>query len=129
MQLAIAPRLDLAIKCEHLPRLEAVFHIRGVEPDAFQAGSPLAGGHFENRHAAGTEQRGRSHLRNHRRHLARPQFRDAARIQAIFVAEGKVMQQIIDRADILRRQYLGQFGANSFQILHWGAKFKHLQRW
>ncbi len=63
LQISAALLLHLAVKGYQLSGLEAVAQIGGVEPDALQAASALAGRHLKNGHAAGAEQARRCGLR------------------------------------------------------------------
>ena len=55
-----------------------------------------------------------------------PQFGNSTRVHAIFVAEGQVVKQIVDRMDALGAQHLGQARADALYILHRGGKLQHL---
>ncbi len=130
LQLAAAiVGFHFSVQGHDLSGLELVPKIGGVEPDTLQARPPLSGCHLENGHAAGTEQSGIADLGDDGRHLSRTQFGDGARVQAVFVAEWQIMQQVVDGVDALARQHLGQAGADAFHILHGSGRIEHLKRW
>ena len=86
MSAAIAG-FDFAIQSDQHAGAELVLQIRGIEPDALQRVAALADGHLEERHAAGAKEAEGADLGDDAGHLARTQLANAARIQAIFVAE------------------------------------------
>src|SRR5260370_23652533 len=72
--------LHLAIESHHLPGLEAVAQICGVEPDTVQAASALARRHLKNGHAAGPEPPPRAYFRDHPRPFSHPPPRNTPRV-------------------------------------------------
>ena len=77
------------------------------------------------RHAAGAEEAEGAHLGDDAGHLADAQLADAARIQPVFVAEGQVVEQVLDRADALLQQDLGEARADALDVLHVGGEIEH----
>ncbi len=128
LQFSAALLLHFSVQRDKLTGLEAVPQISAVEPDALQSASALAGGHLENGHAAGAEQSRGADFRDDRGHLARAQFGNSTRVHAVFVAEGQVVKQIVDRADALGAQHLGQARADALYVLDRGGKLQHRQR-
>ena len=102
-----------------------VLKIRRVEPGALQRVAPLADGHLEDGHAAGAKEAEGADLSNHAGHFAGSELADAARIQAIFIAEWQVVEQILDGADALFQQNFGKARADAFDILDAGREFEH----
>ena len=117
---------DFAIQSDQHAGAEFVLQIGGIEPDAFERIAALADGHFEQRHAAGAEESEGTDLGDDAGHLARTQLTDAARIEAIFVAEREMVEpQVFDRADSFLQQDLGEFGTDALDVLHVGREIKH----
>ena len=116
---------DFAVQRDQHAGAKLVLQIGRVEPDALQRVAALADGHLEEGHAAGAEEAEGAHLGDDAGHLARPQLADAARIQAIFVAEGQIVEQVLDRADALLQQDLGEPRADAFDVLHVGGEIEH----
>ena len=58
-------------------------------------------------------------------HLADAQLADAAWVQTVFVAEGQVVEQVLDRADALLQQNFGEPGADAFDVLDVGSEIEH----
>ena len=97
MQLsAVAVLLDLAVKGHELAWFEAVAQIGAVEPGTLQTASALTGRHLKNWHAPGSEQARSPYFGDDRGHLSRPQLGNPTRIDAVFVAERQVVQQVVD---------------------------------
>ena len=127
LQISAALLLNLAVKGYKLPGLETVAQISGVEPDALQAASALAGRHLKNGHAAGAEQARGADFGDDRGHLSRAQFGNSTRIDAVLVAKGQVMKQIVDGTDALGAQHFGQTRADALYILDRGGQLEHLR--
>ena len=96
-----------------------------VEPDALERVAPLADGHFENGHAAGAEEAEGADFGDDAGHLAGAELANAARVEAIFVAEGQVVEQVFDRADAFFQQDLGKSRADAFDVLNVGGELEH----
>ena len=101
-----------------MPGAKLVLQISGVEPDALQRVATLAHRHLKQRHAPGAEQAKGAHLGNNAGHLARAQLVNPARIQPVFVAEGQVVQQVLDRRDPLFQQDLGNLRPDALDVLN-----------
>jgi hypothetical protein len=87
----------------------------------------LANGELEDGHAARAEQSGVAYFGNDSGHFARPQLGYRTRVEAVFVAEGQVVEQVVNRADALGCEDFGQARANAFDVLHWSGKVQHLK--
>ena len=120
--------LHLAVERDHLPGLESIAQVGGIEPDALQPGPALAGSHLENGHAASAKQARGSDFGDDGRHFSRPQFGNPPRIYPVFVAERQVVQQVVDGVDALGRQHFGQARADAFDVLHGSGGLQHLKR-
>ena len=118
---------DLAVERDHLPRHEFVLQVRRVEPQAAQPSAALPHRELKDRHAAGAKQSGVANFGDHRGHLAGPQFGNAAGIQPVFVAKGKIMEQVADRVDAFAGQQFRDPRTNAFHVLHRRGEFKHAQ--
>ena len=77
-----------------------------VEPDALERVAALAHGQFKERHTPGAQQGGAAHLGDHAGHLARLQLVEAARILAVLVAKGKVVEQVLGGLDAFGGEHL-----------------------
>src|SRR6266581_4207748 len=108
----------LAIESDHLAELEFVFQVAAVEPETFQRSPALSSDHLENGHTAGTEQARGSDFGDHAGHFARVQLGNGARIEAVFVAERQVIEQIFDGDDALGGESFGEARANSLDVLN-----------
>ena len=128
LQLAVAVLFNLAVERQHLSGLEAALEIRGVKPQALQLGAALADGKLEDGHTARAKQSRVADLGDYRRHFSGAQFGDRTRVQTVFVAEGQVVQQVVDGSNILGAKHLGQARTDAFHILHWSGRFQHRKR-
>ena len=124
--------LHLSVESNPLPGLEAVAQVRGVKPDAFEPGSSLTGRHLENRHATGAEETGVADFGDDRRHFPAAQFRDAPRVEAIFIAKRQIMEKVVDGVNAFGTQHLGQARPDAFDVLHGSGQLEHrkdVSRW
>ena len=113
-----ARRLDFSVQGHPLTGFEAVFQVGAVEPHAFDlAPQALADGHFENGHAPGAQQSHAPDFADQAGHFARNQLFDCLRTKPVFVAEGQVVQQVLDCADALIVEGLGDARADAFDEL------------
>src|SRR5208283_4032885 len=101
-------RFNFAIKRHQHSGTKFVLQVRGVEPYALQRVTALANRHLEDGHSARAEQSTGAYLCDDAGHLTRAQFADTARVQAVFVTERQVVEQILDRCDALLQQNLGE---------------------
>ena len=85
----------------------------------------LSDGELEDRHAAGAEQARVADFGDDRGHFSRAQFGDGARIQAVFVAEGQIVQQVIDGVNTFGGQHFGQAWANALDDTARSGRFQH----
>ena len=92
--------LDLAVDRDCLPGLEFAVQIWRVEPDALECVAALPHGQLKERHAPRPQQNRPAHLGDHAGHFARLQFVQTARILPVFVAKGKMVEQILRRLDV-----------------------------
>src|SRR5262249_36009953 len=83
------------------------------------------GHHFKNGHLPGAEDAGVADLGDDRRHLARPQLGDPARVEPVFVAKGQVVQQVFDGGDVLLRQPLSHARAYAFDEFDFSMEVEH----
>ena len=78
----------------------------------------LAHGHFKDGHAPGAQQSHAAHFADNAGHFAGNQFVQAARTQAVFVAEGQVVEQVFDGGMRLSLSSLGDARADALDKLH-----------
>ncbi len=93
--------LHLAEDGDSLASLKTVLQIGPTKPDALQRSDALSKRHLEDGHCASAQQDGAAYFANDARHLAGDQLIESARIGAIFVAEGKVIEEVFRGADFL----------------------------
>jgi hypothetical protein len=119
-EIAAGPRgFHLAEYGHRLPGVEAVLEISSVEPQALQRQPSLAQCHFEDRHAAaGPEQCGSAHLRDHAGGLARFQFINAAGILPVFIAKGKMIEEVLGGLDVFLGKLRGHVRAHPAHVFH-----------
>src|ERR1700733_1538981 len=117
--------LDLAIERDHLAGDELVAQVRGIEPQAAQTRAPLSHGELKDWHAPRVEQPGVANFADYRRHLAGTQFGNPARIQPVFIAKRKIMQQVADRVNSLGGKNFADARTNALHILNRSGKFEH----
>ena len=127
LQLPIAVGFNFAVERDHLPGLKPALQISGVKPEALQSASALAHRELKNRHAARPKQAGIAHFGDDGSHFAGAQLGNRAGVQAILVAKGQIMKQVVHGLDALSGEHLGQARAYAFHILHRGRRFQHLQ--
>jgi hypothetical protein len=88
-----------------------------MNPDALEAVRSHPNGHLEDRHSAGSKQSRSPDLGDNTRHFARLQFMNGARIEAIFVSKGKVVQQIFGGLDPFGFDALRKTRTYAFDVL------------
>ncbi len=148
---------DLAVERDQLSRAEAVFQVSTVEPQTLQRGTAahgasakhgrivwncggdsrfrevsgsrfgLACGHLKDRHAAGPKKPGGAYFGDDGGHFAGGQFGDGARVEAIFVAEGQIVEQVFDGADAFGGKHFGHTRPDARNVLDLGLQFQHLR--
>src|SRR5215472_15050443 len=96
-----------------------------MEPQTAQPGASLPYRELKNRHAPSAEQPRVTHLTDDAGHFSRTQFRDPTRVQTVFIAKRKIMEQVADRANSLGGEHIGDPRPNAFHILNRGGKFEH----
>ena len=105
----------LAIERDELAGLEAVTQVFTVKPDAFERGASLAGDQLKDGHAvARAKHGGVADFGNDGGHLSGAQLANATRIQAVFIAERQIIEQVLNGGDVLLRQPFGNARANAF---------------
>ncbi len=114
-------RLDLAVERDGLAGVEAALQIAAIEPHAFHGQITLADGHFEDGHAAGAEERGAADLGDDGGGFAGLELVERARVLAVFVAEGQVVEEIFGDEDAFFFEDFGYFGAYSANPGDWGV--------
>src|ERR1019366_5011392 len=97
-------RFHLAVERQQHAGAKLVLQVGGVEPHALQRVTPLSDGHLEDGHAARAEQAEGAYLGDNAGHLAGAQLANAPRIEPVFVAEGQIVKQVLDRAYALLQQ-------------------------
>ena len=118
-------RFHLSVHRHRLPGMKLVLQVGPVEPHALQRQAALAQGHLEDRHAPRPQQCRPAHLGDHARHLARLQLVQAARILPVFVAKGKVVEQVFGGLDVLGGKHLRHARPHAAHIHHLGFKSGH----
>src|SRR5262249_40428226 len=116
---------NLAVERDHLPGLESVAQVFAMKPDALDLVAALPHNQTKDGHAPGAKQSKVAHLGDDRGHLARPQLRDPARVQPVFVAEWQIIEQVIHGVDVLVLQPLGHARANALDELYFSVEFQH----
>src|SRR5437868_8195771 len=97
-----------------------------MKPQTLQCGSTLPSSHVKDIQARPcTEQARRPYLGNHRGHLTWPQLGDGSRVHSVFIAERKVIKQVLYGSNAFGRQYFGNSRTNTFDVLNRGVEFHH----
>jgi len=121
-----AGRLNLAVERHHLSGFEFAFKVGAMKPETFHGGGSLADGHFKNWHGTRAQERGASDFGNDRSHFSGDKFVEGARVQAIFITEGQMEEQVLDGENALFGQGLSDLRANAFDELNLGVKLQHI---
>jgi len=95
-----------------------------VEPRRLQRLQALANRHLEDGHVARAQQDAAAHLADNGRHGTGLQRRERLRIQAVFIAEGQVVEDVFHRVNAARGHLLGQPRANALDEFDAGGKVK-----
>ena len=90
---------ELAVDGDHLAELELVFEVGAVEPDALDGAETLAESHFEHGARAGAEEDGAADLADDGGHSTGSERGDGLGVEAVFVAEGQVVEEVFDGFD------------------------------
>ncbi len=112
-----ARRLNLAEDGNRLTGLEAVLQICATKPDAFERAGALAERHLEDRHRSRAQQHRSAHLADDTRRLSGDELQESPGIGAIFIAEGKVIEQIFCGAYLFFGERLRDARSDSFDEL------------
>ena len=116
----------LAIERNELAGFETITQVFTVEPDAFQGGSSLSGNQLKDWHAvAGAKDGGVANLRNDGGHLSGAQLANSTRVQAVFIAEGQIIEQVFNRENVLLRQPFGNARADALNEFDFCVKVQH----
>ena len=116
---------ELAVDGDHLAELELVLEIRAVEPHALDGAEALAEGHLEDGAGAGAEEDGAADLADDGGHGAGGERGDGLRVEAVFVAEGQVVEQVFDGFDAAGGEGGGDALADAFYVFDRGGEFEH----
>ena len=128
LEIACRPRwLNLPVDGYRLPGVELALQIGCVEPDALQRQPALPHGQLEDRHFAGAQQDRAAHLRDDAGHLAGFQFVQAARVLAVLIAEGQVVEQILGGLDVLGGEHLRHPRTHAAHIHYRSIEAGHTQ--
>ncbi len=123
----VVVELDLAVQRDAHAGQKQIGQIAAMKPLAEQA---LAGSVFEDgleqaqTLAAETGEVRRLHFRDDRGHLAGRKLRDGLDVGAVFVAEGSVGQQILDREQRFRLEHLRASRSDALYILKWSGEIQ-----
>ena len=117
--------LDLAVDGDGLPGVEFALEIGGVEPDALERMAALADGQFEDRHAAGAEQDCAAHFGDDAGRFAGLQFVEAARVLAILVAKGQMVEQVFGGLNVFGGEHFGHARTDAAHVHDWGIEAGH----
>ena len=123
-QAAGFPPLRRAVQQDPLPRRERRLQVRLVHPHRAKRARVVPQQHLEQREAAaaGLPQPGADHPATDRGGLARPQGAGANEAAAVFVAEGKPMEEIVRRAQARPLELGRPAGTDSLQETQPDAK-------
>jgi hypothetical protein len=96
-----------------------------VEPHALHGAEALAERHLEDGAGPSAEQHGAAHLSDDRGHGTGDQLGHGLRVEAVLVAKGNVVEQVLDGVDAARGETGGDALAHSLHELHRGREFQH----
>ena len=123
----VGVELNLAKQRHAQADFQHIFKVRPVKPLANEPdGRLVAECGFEHpnlRFAELGRLRG-AHLDDHRRHFADRQLADGLHIAAVFVAEWRVGEQILNGGKALRFKHLGAHRANALDVHQWGGEIQ-----
>lgn len=122
---ARAGGFDLAIEGEHLAGMELAFEPGAVEPEALHGGDALTDGHFKEGHAAGAEEGGAADFGDDAGGFAGLEIGEGAGVEAVFVAEGEMKEEVFDGEDALVAEEFGDGGADALNVLDWRFEGEH----
>ena len=124
---AVRRQLELAEQDDALMRVEDVVEERLVEPDRAERSGRVADEHLEDleARAARRPEAAADDLADDRRRDAGPQRRNRLEVAAVFVADGKAVEQIFDRAAGRRAAGRRRARADALQVLKCRRKVVH----
>ena len=120
-----ARRLDLAVDGYCLPGMELALKIAAMEPDALERVAPLADGEFEDGHLSRAQQNGAADLCDDAGHFAGLQFIETARILAVLIAKGEVVEQVFGGLDAFCGEDLRYARTDAAHVHDWSVKAGH----
>ena len=118
---------ELAVEGDHGPEGEAIFEVGSVEPHALDGGGSLADGHLEEWHAGGAEERGAADLTDNGGHGAGLELGDGLGVEAIFVAEGEMVEEIFDGVEVAAGELGGDALADAFDEAKGCGELEHFR--
>jgi len=124
-----ARRLYLAVERDHLTELELVFEVGAAEPHGLEGLEAVADGEFEEGHGAGVEKDGAADFADDGGHLAGNEFVERLGMESVFVAEGEVVEQVVDGAHAAFFEGFGVAWTDALEKLHGRGKLDHSLRW
>jgi hypothetical protein len=116
---------ELAVDSDHLAELELVFEIGSVEPHALDCSEPLTESHLEDGAGAGAEQSRAANLADDGGHGAGSERGNGLWVEAVFVAEGEVVEEVFDGFDAAGGEGGGDALADAFYVFDPGGEFEH----
>ena len=116
---------ELAVDGDHLAELKFVLEIAAVEPDALHGSQTLPQRHLEHGARAGAEQDGAADFADDGGHGSGGERGDGLGVDAIFVAEGQVVEQVFYGFDAAGGEGGADALANAFYKFDRGGEFKH----
>src|SRR5438477_4341149 len=120
--------LHLAVERNHLTGDKFVLQIGLVKEETAQAGAALPHRKLEDGHLPGAKETGVPNLSDNGCHFSGTQFRDPARVEAVFIAEREIMEQVADGENALRGKDFRNARTDAFYVLHGRGEFKHARK-
>ncbi len=127
LKFALAILFHFAVESDQLPCLETVAQISAIEPEALKPVASLADRKLKYRHTTRAKKAGVADFSNDCRHLTRTEFGDRARIETVLVAEGQVVEQVVDGVETLGSEDFGETWTNPFDELNGSGRIQHLR--
>ncbi len=117
--------VDLAEESDGGAEGEAVFEVGAVEPHALDGGGALADGHLEEGHAGGAEEGGAADLADDGGHGAGFEIGDGLGVEAVFVAEGQVVEEVFDGVKVATGELDGDALADALDEAEGCGELEH----
>ena len=121
--------LDGAVEGDEGAEGEAVFEVGAVEPHGFEGGGALADGELKEGHAGGAKEGGAADFRDDGGGGAGLEGRDGLGVEAVFVAEGQVVEEVFDGEDALAGELGGDAVADAFDKAKGRGEIGHCIGW